>query len=218
MNDDSLNQTSSKTPPASPTEVPSSKVNFRSDDPNFAAAQAEIDQLLNSIGETGDAAEFKKDVRMLPKHGVFFRWPDQGDFEWVHPDDRGLIQSMIPGSRIFCRDQCDDPADRSKGYYAIQYGGITIRVKPAMWLHVDHEGYQVGDRIEVKSKHGKHTPVIGNIHEIEYDPIARRTTYRIEVNQIPLRKKFFKEDIRPCRRLRQPLSSREIEMLNQQQR
>ena len=188
------------------------------DDPaQFASAQQEIDNLLQAIGPTGESAEFKKDVSMLPKHGVFFRWPAEGDFEWVHPDDRDLIQQMIPGSRIFCRDICEDAEDRENGYYSIEYGGVKIRVKPAMWLLVDHEGYEVGDRIEVKSNHGKHTPVIGNIREIEYDPIGRRTIYLITVNDIPLKKKFFKEDFHPCRRLEQPLSGREIEMLNQQQ-
>lgn len=187
------------------------------DDPAFVDAQKEIDQLLKGIGETGDADEFKQDVRTLPKHGVFFRWPAEGDFDWVHPKDRALIQTMIPGSRIFCRDQCDDPADQAEGYYWIEYGEVKIRVKPAMWLLVNHEGYEVGDRVEVKSKQGKHTPLIGNIREIEYDAVARRTIYLLRVNDIPLKKKFFKNDIRPCRRLDRPLSVREIEMLNQHQ-
>ena len=186
-------------------------------DAEIKTAEQEIDGLLRDIGQTGEAAEFKKDVKEIVKHGVFFRWPAEGDFEWVHPDDRDLIESMIPGSRVFCRDLCEDAADRAAGYFSIQYGGVKIRVKPAMWLRVDHEGHEVGDRIEVKSNHGKHNPVIGNIREIEYDPIARRTIYFISVNQIPLAKKFYKEDFRPCRRLEQPLSGREIEMLNQQQ-
>ncbi len=184
---------------------------------DLTVAAQEIDSLLRDIGQTGESAEFKKDVKEIVKHGVFFRWPAEGDFEWVHPDDRHLIESMIPGSRIFCRDLCEDAADREAGYFSIQYGGVKIRVKPAMWLRVDHEGHEVGDRIEVKSNHGKHNPVIGNIREIEYDPIARRTIYFITVNEIPLAKKFYKEDFRPCRRLEQPLSGREIEMLNQQQ-
>lgn len=186
------------------------------DDPAFVDAQQEIDELLKDIGDTGAADEFKKEVRMLPKHGVFFRWPAEGDFEWVHPEDRALIESMIPGSRIFCKDQCDDPADQAQGYYWIEYGDVKVRVKPAMWLHVDHEGYEVGDRVEVKSKHGTHTPVIGNIREIEYDALGRRTIYLLRVNDIPLKKKFYRDDIRPCRRLGQPLSPREIELLNQQ--
>lgn len=193
------------------------RTNDDSAEDDFTDSVKEIDSLLKEIGVTGESAEFKKDVKAIVKHGVFFRWPAEGDFEWVHPDDRDLIESMIPGSRIFCRDVCEDAADRAAGYYSIAYGGVKIRVKPAMWLHVDHEGHEVGDRVEVLSKHGKHTPVIGNIREIEYDPIARQTIYFISVNQIPLEKKFHKEDFRPCRRLEQPLSGREIEMLNQQQ-
>ena len=184
---------------------------------DLKVAAREIDGMLKDIGVTGESAEFKKDVKAIVKHGVFFRWPAEGDFEWVHPDDRDLIEAMIPGSRIFCRDYCEDAADREAGYFSIEYGGVKIRVKPAMWLRVDHEGHEVGDRIEVMSNHGKHTPVIGNIREIEYDPIARQTIYFITVNQIPLPKKFYKQDFRPCRRLEQPLSGREIEMLNQQQ-
>jgi hypothetical protein len=192
-------------------------MNENNADQSLKVAAHEIDSLLKEIGATGESAEFKKDVKAVVKHGVFFRWPAEGDFEWVHPEDRDLIESMIPGSRIFCRDYCEDAADREAGYFSIQYGGVKIRVKPAMWLHVDHEGHEVGDRIEVLSNHGKHTPVIGNIREIEYDPIARQTVYFITVNQIPLPKKFLKQDFRPCRRLEQPLSGREIEMLNQQQ-
>lgn len=193
------------------------ETNAEPTDGDFKIAASEIDSLLRDIGVTGESAEYKKDVKEIVKHGVFFRWPAEGDFEWVHPEDRELIESMIPGSRIFCREYCEDAADRAAGYFSIQYGGVKIRVKPAMWLRVDHEGYEVGDRIEVKSNHGKHNPVIGNIREIEYDPIARQTIYFITVNQIPLKKKFLKEDFRPCRRLEQPLSGREIEMLNQQQ-
>jgi len=185
-------------------------------DRDIATTVQELDSLLKEIGVTGESAEFKKDVNMLPKHGVYFRWPAEDEYEWVHPEDRELIESMIPGSRIFCREVCADEADRKAGYFSIQYGGVKIRVKPAMWLLVDHEGHEVGDRVEVKSNHGKHTPVIGNIHEIEYDPIGRRTIYLITVNEIPLKKKFYKEDFRPCRRLEQPLSGREIEMLHQQ--
>ncbi len=193
-----------------------SKELTNTDEGEFTGAEHEINELLADIGTTGEWTEFAKDIKALPKHGVFFRWPAEADFEWVHPEDRGLIESLIPGSRIFCRDVCENSNDRDEGYFRIQYGGIKIRVKPSMWLPVVHQGIEIGDRIEVKSNHGKHTPVIGNIHDIEYDPIGRCTIYFISVNGIALKKKFFKEDLRPCRRLEQPLSSREIEMLNQQ--
>ena len=179
--------------------------------------QQEINSLIEAIGETGESAEYRKDVRLIDRHGVFFRWPEEDDFEWVHPDDRELVDSMIPGRRIFCRTMCEDPDDQAAGYYSIEYGGVKIRIKPAMWLHVDHEGYEVGDRIEVKSKHGRHHPVIGNICEIEYDHVQRQTLYFIEVNGLPLEKKFLKDDIRPCRRLGQPLSTRERELLHREQ-
>jgi len=61
-------------------------------DRDIATTVQELDSLLKEIGVTGESAEFKKDVNMLPKHGVYFRWPAEDEYEWVHPEDRELIE------------------------------------------------------------------------------------------------------------------------------
>ena len=48
----------------------------------------------------------------------------------------------LPSERVFCREKFDGD------YYHYRYGRIHFRLKPAMWLKVDHEGIDVGDQVE----------------------------------------------------------------------
>lgn len=162
----------------------------------------------------GGSAEYRKPVNMLPRHGVFFRWPEQPAEDWIHPDDLELATGMLPGGRIFQLQQCEDEQDRQAGYSVITYGDLSIRVLPAMWLPVDDAGYMVGDRVEVLGKNGTQQPFIGTLAEITYNPVTRRTEYRIEIRSMVLKKKYFEEDFRPCRRLEVALSKRARAILN----
>ena len=169
---------------------------------------------LASVRVTGDSAEYRKPVKTLPRHGVFFRWPEESPEGWIHADDIELAATMLPGGRIFQLHQCEDEQDRRAGYSAISYGDVTIRVLPAMWLRVDDAGYKVGDRVEVLAKNGTQQPFIGTLAEVTYNPISRRTEYRIEMRSMVLKKKYFEGDFRPCRRLEVPLSKRAQAILN----
>ena len=159
--------------------------------------------------------EFNQPVRMLPRHGVFFRWPDQAIQDWIHPDDVQRAQQMLPGGRIFQLSECLDEADRAAGYSVIRYGEVALRVLPAMWLRVDDSGYRVGDRVEVLANNGTQTPLIGTIAEVNYNPQARRVEFLIETRSMVLKKKYTATDIRPCHKLSQPLSLRAQKLLSQ---
>jgi hypothetical protein len=174
----------------------------------------EFASTLASVRVAGESAEYKKPVRNLPKHGVFFRWPEQPEEDWIHPDDLELAAGMLPGGRIFQLAECENEQDHQAGYSVISYGDLAIRVLPAMWLPVEDAGYQVGDRVEVLAKNGTQQPFIGTLAEITYNPISRRTEYRIEVRSMVLKKKYFEEDFRPCCRLEVPLSKRARAILN----
>ena len=169
---------------------------------------------LASVRVDGGSAEYRKPVNMLPRHGVFFRWPEQPAEDWIHPDDLELATGMLPGGRIFQLQQCEDEQDRQAGYSVITYGDLSIRVLPAMWLPVEDAGYMVGDRVEVLGKNGTQQPFIGTLAEITYNPVTRRTGYRIEIRSMVLKKKYFEEDFRPCRRLEVALSKRARAILN----
>jgi len=38
---------------------------------------------LASVRVDGGSAEYRKPVNMLPRHGVFFRWPEQPAEDWI---------------------------------------------------------------------------------------------------------------------------------------
>ena len=169
---------------------------------------------LASARVAGEAVEYKKPVRMLPRHGVFFRWPEQPVEDWIHPDDMELAAGMLPGGRIFQLQECEDEQDAKDGYSVISYGDVSVRVLPAMWLPVEDAGYQVGDRVEVLAKNRTKQPFIGTLAEVTYNPVTRRVEYKIETRSMVLQKKYFEEDFRPCCRLEVPLSKRAQAILN----
>lgn len=169
---------------------------------------------LASVRVTGESLKYEKPVNMLPRHGVFFRWPEQPAEEWIHPEDIELATKMLPGGRIFQLQDCEDPHDQRAGYSLISYGDVSIRVLPAMWLQVKESGYKVGDRVEVLGKNGTQQPFIGTLAEVTYNPVSRRVEYLIEFRSMVLKKKYLEEDFRPCRRLGVPLSKRAKAMLN----
>lgn len=176
-----------------------------------------LKDFVNSLATSrvvGESIEYRKPVKTLPRHGVFFRWPEQSVEDWIHPDDMELAAGMLPGGRIFQLQQCEDEQDVLNGYLVISYGDTYIRVLPAMWLLVDDAGYKVGDRVEVLAKNRTKQPFIGTLAEVTFNPVTRRVEYRIEVRSMVLKKKYFEEDFRPCRRLEVPLSKRAQAILN----
>lgn len=191
-------------------------MNTPENDDALQGLMADIDREMQNLKRTGESADYANPVRDLPRHGVFFRWPEESIGQWVHPDDIEVAERLMPGGRIFQLHVCPDPSDVEAGYRQLSYGQQTVRIRPAMWLRVPSEGYQLGDRVEVISKNGEQDPQIGDIVEVFYDAVQRQTQYRLSVSGMTLRKRFTSEDIRPCRRLGVPLDARERELLASQ--
>ena len=80
---------------------------------------------LVSARVAGESAKYKRPVRTLPRHGVFFRWPEQPVEHWIHPDDMELAAGMLPGGRIFQLHECEDEQDVQDGYSVISYGDVS---------------------------------------------------------------------------------------------
>jgi len=54
-------------------------------------------------------------LKRPPKHGVCLWWSDRQP-SWIHPDDVEKADVMIPGDRVFRRDECENFADRELGF------------------------------------------------------------------------------------------------------
>ncbi len=107
-----------------------------------------------------------------PTHGVFPWWPEEGT-DWIHADDIELAQKVIPGRRIFRRE------DIEGGMLLVTYGKIQLRIHPVMWLEVPEPDYRVGDHVEIKSKLGKVEPKIAEVSEVYWDRYKRRAEYHL---------------------------------------
>lgn len=109
-------------------------------------------------------------MREKKNYAIYTRWPQDGT-AWIHPDDIPIVRKLIPSRRIFRRETDD-------GHYAVfSYGNQQFRVLPTLHLAIDGEGFDVGDRIEVKSLLGKNRPFIGRIREMRWNDRHQRIEY-----------------------------------------
>ena len=81
------------------------------------------------------------DWPQLPDYGCIARWPADGQ-GFIHPDDVAMATRCIPSERVLRRVRYDDV------YYHFSYGSIRFRLRPVMWLKVDADGFDIGDRVE----------------------------------------------------------------------
>lgn len=77
----------------------------------------------------------------LPDFGIIPRWPIDGD-DFIHPDDHDAATKCFPSERVLRRESFNGT------YYQYSYGKLRFRLKPIMWLKVDHEGIDMGDQVE----------------------------------------------------------------------
>ena len=112
-------------------------------------------------------------IKRIPLFGVFLRWPEDGE-DWIHPFDIGVARHLLPGNRVFRRDDCD--AD----YYLYSYGELSFRAKPKLWMLLEHEGFEVGDTVQIKSQFGSAWPCITTICDIHWDQPTRQILYQVE--------------------------------------
>ena len=123
-----------------------------------------------------------------PKYGSFLRWPQDGD-DWLHPDDVALVRTLLPSPRIFSRDGVDGEVHR------FHYGNITFRAKPALWQEVTHEGFDIGDWVEVLSRGMRNEPRTGVVREMLWDDHKRMIHYQIAANDVPIADLYTRDDL-----------------------
>ncbi len=108
----------------------------------------------------------------LPDYGFFPRWPQDGQ-SWIHPDDVPFVTRVIPSERVFKRVSFDD------AYYHYRYGRMRFRLRPAMWLKVDAEGFDIGDKIETTGIGLERELFLGEICGMYYLRRKGRIAYRV---------------------------------------
>ena len=140
---------------------------------------------------------------MVPeRYGVFCWWPYEGT-DWIHDDDVAICECLIPSDRVFLRQRLNNV------FSIYRYGGLKIRLRAAMWLEVEIDGYLIGDRVEIKSQLGKRRPAIATITEMRYNRRCSRIEYQLRFRDSESRQRWVAADFQPAFKLDQPLSGRQ---------
>lgn len=150
-------------------------------------------------------------LRQPTRFGVCLWWPDES-IGWIHPEDREIATRLVPGNRIFKRQECNHFADRELGYSLISYGEEQLRVLPAIWLPVKFEGFEIGDLVEIKSRLGRRRPAIGKIRDIHWNRLSLRIDYFVDANTIRSNSPMRSDDLQPAMRLNGFLNERELSL------
>jgi uncharacterized protein DUF6960 len=129
------------------------------------------------------------DLKTEPKYGYFPRWPEDGN-DWVHPRDVSLARTHIPSARVFRRE-----GHRGE-YLVLRYGVVRLRVKPALWIEVPWEGFDIGDWVEVLSRGQLNTPRTGIIRDMHWDARSRSIQYFIDEAGQPIPNAYSVQDLR----------------------
>ncbi len=123
-----------------------------------------------------------------PKYGCFLRWPQNGN-DWLHPDDVALARNLLPSDRIFRRD------GRDGEFHCFHYGDVMFRARLALWQEIAHEGFDIGDWVEVLSHGMRNEPRAGIIREMLWDEDGRAVHYQISVNDAPIPDYYTRDDL-----------------------
>ena len=129
-------------------------------------------------------------LKRPPNYGVYRWWPEEGE-DWIHPFDIGIVRQLIPGTRVFRREDLDEK------YVLASYGDIQFRVKSTIWYEVAFEGFDVGDFVEIKSRMGKADPFIGQIKEMVWSQRYARIQYHLYRSDKIQVKAYLSEDLSP---------------------
>ena len=130
----------------------------------------------------------KKSFANEALYGVFLRWPEDGE-DWVHPLDIGVARHLLPGNRIFRREQWNSD------YYQYHYGKLSFRAKPKLWMLLEHEGFDIDDFVEVKSMMGKNWKVTAKIVDVFWDAYHREIEYSVEGYGRGIQRRFLAGDL-----------------------
>ncbi len=123
-----------------------------------------------------------------PKYGCFLRWPQDGN-DWLHPDDVALVRDLLPSDRIFRREGHDGE------YHRFHYGDIMFRARLALWQEVVHEGFEIGNWVEVLSRGMRNEPRTGIIREMRWDENGSAIRYQISANNKPIPDFYSRDDL-----------------------
>ncbi len=124
-------------------------------------------------------------------YGVYPWWPEDGE-DWIHPEDREIVRTLLPGPRVFRRE----PKMRGR-LYELSYGDVKFRVRPTLWLTVPGEGFEVGDRVEIKSMLGENPPDVAVIQEMFWSSREKVIHYLVELHEMVNERRFRAKDLRP---------------------
>lgn len=103
----------------------------------------------------------------LPDYGIIPRFPKYGKgdgdgLSFIHPDDMATARRCFPSERVLKRESFDGD------YYHYRYGNARFRLKPVMWLKVDHEGIDIGDQVEVVGVGFERELFVANVWGMHY--------------------------------------------------
>ena len=113
-----------------------------------------------------------------PKYGWYPWWPEDGD-AWVHPEDVTTARATIPSPRVWRRD--GQVAAAEGPYVVLHYGETRLRVHRTLWRETPHEGLNIGDWVEVRSRGMANEPLVGRVREMLWDTHAGALVYELEL-------------------------------------
>lgn len=130
-------------------------------------------------------------IKTDPKHGYYPWWPEDGD-DWVHPEDVALARSLIPSPRVWRRD------GTAGDFVVMHYGDLRLRVRRTLWKEVRHEGFELGDWVEVRPRGLTNEPHTGQVREMHWDDHEGVLRYQLTLaDGTPLERWFEAIDLKP---------------------
>ena len=181
----------------------------------FEYDTSDLLKLSEDITGDGPQASFVPEtpstLKRPPKHGVCLWWSDRQP-SWIHPDDVELADAMVPGDRVFRRDECENFADRELGFSQFEYGDMKFRALPGIWLELKTAGYELGDFVQVKSQYGKRESIVATISEIKWNRLHQRVEYVLNAGKRTSSRPYTADEFQPAIRLESHLSPRQIEL------
>ena len=127
-------------------------------------------------------------LKRPPVYGVFRWWPVDGD-AWIHPYDVSIVKRVVPGIRVFRREDLDET------WLRISYGRLRFRIKSAIWYEVDYEGFDVDNFVEIKSRMGQADPFVGQIRDMFWNHRYKRIEYFLHRSETPQVRPYLAEDM-----------------------
>lgn len=142
---------------------------------------------MTTLDSEANAAGYRP---ALPDWGVYLRWPSDGD-AWIHPEDVDLVRRLIPSRRVFRRSAWDGE------FYQLHYGELTFRARPSMWVRVPDTDLEVGQQVELLSRHQENDPGIFRIAGIFFVPATSEVEYALLNDELTLKRRFSRADVKP---------------------